>query len=120
MNLDYNDAVPATNDNPSNDQPDMLINTASIGQWVNIDHYGFGSNTGGQHQQCTLISQAVIPPSRTNLMGTLYSKQFSLGNPSGRSNLFYTPDATGLEYQMTRCVSASFSTFGNSSKLCRA
>lgn len=107
MNLDYNNTVPATNDNPSDDQPEMLINAISIGQWVNIDHYGFGSNTGGQHQQCTLISQASVPASRTVGMGTLYTKTLS-----SRGQLFYTNDNSGNEYQMTRCSDANFSTFG--------
>lgn len=106
MNLSYNLNIPFQSNKPSVDQPDMLTNTNSIGSWVGIDHYGFGSNTGGQHQACTLIAQAALPGARTSGMGTLYTKQIS-----SRSQLFYSPDTTTNEFQLTRCISTSFSLF---------
>jgi hypothetical protein len=51
--LDYNTGVPATNDNPSNDQPSMLTNTQSSAAIWDIDHYGFQDPNGGIHQQTT-------------------------------------------------------------------
>jgi hypothetical protein len=51
--FDYNDGVPATNDNPSVDQPSMLTNTLSIEGIWEVDHYGFKDNNGGIHQQTT-------------------------------------------------------------------
>ena len=49
-NFSYNDAVPATNNDPSVDQPDMLINTVSIEGIWNEDHIGFNLENGGTHQ----------------------------------------------------------------------
>ena len=60
MNLDYNTGIPAANDNPSDDQPDMLTNTNSINSWVAIDHHGFNDNLGGYH---TNIHQDTGTPS---------------------------------------------------------
>lgn len=54
MNLTYNIDIPATPNNPSNDQPKMKINTNSISNWVKVDHFGFGDNNGGYH---TIIHQ---------------------------------------------------------------
>jgi hypothetical protein len=52
-NFSYNDAVPAANNNPSVDQPDMQINTLSTDQILAIDHISFNTNNGGQHKQIT-------------------------------------------------------------------
>lgn len=111
MNLNYNDAVPATNNNPSADQPDMLVNTQSIPSWLNVDHWGFQQTTGGQHKQATFINQAVIPPARTVGMATEYSKLAISTGVSNESNLFFTPDNSTNEYQLTRPITASFPLF---------
>jgi hypothetical protein len=57
----YNSGVPFATNNPSNDQPQMLINTVSnFGIW-NVDHVGFNTTnttgnpnaSGGQHLRVT-------------------------------------------------------------------
>ncbi len=55
-NLTFDASVPAANDDPSIDQPDMLANNVSTNAWVTQDHYGFNTtgstnNFGGLHQQ---------------------------------------------------------------------
>lgn len=45
----YNTSVPATNNNPSVDQPQMLINTQSINTLIGGDHHTFNDNLGGYH-----------------------------------------------------------------------
>ena len=51
MTFSYNSGIPAAANNPSNDQPLMLINTASIAGIIAVDHVGFEAAGGGQHQQ---------------------------------------------------------------------
>lgn len=57
MSFTYNTAVPAANDNPSNDQPDMLTNTQSINSIWAIDHVTFQGNPAGTHLQTTFSSK---------------------------------------------------------------
>lgn len=53
-NFAFNTNLPAAPNNPSDDQPKMLINTNSeFGIWP-IDHHGFDDNLGGYH---TIIHQ---------------------------------------------------------------
>jgi len=56
-NFTYNNGVPDGPDNPSDDQPDMKINTQSIDSIIAIDHIGFNTNGSGIHKQVTLLNQ---------------------------------------------------------------
>ena len=74
--FDYNINVPATNNNPSTDQPEMLINAQSdFGIW-NVDHIGFNANNGGTHQFMNLVAQGgyVAPPATTANASVYFSK----------------------------------------------
>lgn len=51
MSFTYNTAVPASGNNPSNDQPDMLTNTQSIDGILDVDHVTFNAANGGTHRQ---------------------------------------------------------------------
>ncbi len=48
-NFTFDDTIPATNDDPSDDQPGMLINNQSTLGLIGIDHVTFNLNNGGQH-----------------------------------------------------------------------
>lgn len=113
-NFLYNTGIPAANNNPSNDQPDLQSNTNSTNAILNVDHFTFNNNNGGMHQQVQIVSQNTIPPAINNTpvglkngAGTLYTKP--LGGPS---DLFYTPDQSANEYQLTRIDNAQFALFG--------
>lgn len=54
MTFSFYNTIPATPDNPSNDQPLMLINNQSIDSILAVDHIGFNSAGGGEHLQVTL------------------------------------------------------------------
>lgn len=60
-NFPYYDTVPATNDNPSDDQPLMLDNTVSIEGIWEVDHIGFGANNGGTHTQSSYANFQTSP-----------------------------------------------------------
>jgi len=113
MNLNYNPDIPAANNNPSDDQPDMLENTNSIRDWVNVDHFGFGQTRGGVHKQTRMIKRTVIPGGLVSSMGTSYVKDGISTGILNEPNLFYTPGSSGDEYQVTRTITASYALFGN-------
>jgi hypothetical protein len=50
-NFPFNTGVPATDNNPSIDQPDMLENTGSENSIWAVDHISYNSNNGGSHLQ---------------------------------------------------------------------
>lgn len=66
----FNENVPASNDNPSVDQGPMLINNQSTLGILSQDHVTFNLNNGGQHTAITFNQDAsyvpgsfpVIPP----------------------------------------------------------
>lgn len=72
MSFTYNTAVPAANDNPSNDQPDMLTNTQSINSIWAIDHVTFQGNPAGTHLQTTFSSKNT-PGAQTDPQSILYT-----------------------------------------------
>lgn len=102
----YTTGVPATNDNPSDDQPDMQVNTDSTASILAVDHFGFQNNDGGWHQQVTIPKRTAIPTVVAN-QGALYTK-----TANSATQLFYTPDASTNQYQITRTNAANFATFG--------
>lgn len=53
MTFSYNNGVPATANDPSVDQPDMLLNTQAINGISDVDHIGFNAANGGMHRQVT-------------------------------------------------------------------
>jgi hypothetical protein len=101
-NFAYNDGVPATNNNPSVDQPDMLINTQSIKNLINVDHLSFGVDDGGTHKQTTLNRLAVKP----SLVGTQVALYSKLATNPASSQLFFE-DSAGNEFQLTGNTAAA-------------
>lgn len=58
----FDNSVPATNDNPSDDQPDMLVNNQSTNDIIGTDHITFNMNNGGQHKAITFNQDASYAP----------------------------------------------------------
>jgi hypothetical protein len=50
MGIQYNPSIPAANDRPTNDQPIMQSNFASIKNLLDVDHIDFGNGNYGMHQ----------------------------------------------------------------------
>lgn len=84
MNLTYTRDIPATPNNPSNDQPPMRINNNSIDSILLLDHFGFNDNLGGYHDIIHQPNQATDPVNITVPVpiNQIYPKS-------------YTPDTTG-------------------------
>lgn len=104
--LTYTLNIPAAQNNPSADQPDMKINTNSIDSLLNVDHFTFAFGNAGWHRQVTLP----IEPTPTSLAG----QAVMYANTSGQSQLFATTDAGGKAYQLTNFNDSLFSKFGSS------
>jgi hypothetical protein len=87
----------------------MKTNTNSIDSLIDEDHFSFGETNGGLHRQVRLPlrggGSGTIPPGLVAGEGTLYTKT------SGETSLFYTPDASTDEYQLTRTITASKAQF---------
>lgn len=64
MTISYTTGIPAANNDPSVDQPNMQTNNDNIAAIIEVDHYGFNaaSNTpGGQHQFVTFPATQAYP-----------------------------------------------------------
>ncbi len=88
----YNAGVPAANDDPSVDQPDMLTNAQSINSLIGTDHVSFNSTgsggvgaIGGQHLQVTFNGKNV-PGAQTDPISTLYTNS---GTASTKAEMFF-------------------------------
>lgn len=103
--LNYNPNIPDAPNDPSDDQPLMKTNTNSINSWVAIDHYGFSNNSGGLHKQVRMPKLNSIP-TIGSATGCVYVK--TVGSTS---QLFYSQDGSGNEYQITLVDTPNWATF---------
>ncbi len=94
MGFSYNTGVPAANNNPSQDQPDMLTNTQSIASIIAIDHVGFGLADGGKHIHST-YTQLSSKPTISGTDTSVYAKL------TGSLSQLYFEDQNGVEHQLT-------------------
>jgi hypothetical protein len=110
--LNYTTGIPDTPNDPSEDQPDMKINNDSNEAIWKIDHYGFNNNNGGLHKYVRMPYSAPgsIPPGLVPNEGTIYPKSVT-SDGSARTQLFFTPDASTNQYQLTRTIATKFATF---------
>lgn len=85
MSFAYNSSIPATNNNPSSDQPIMQTNAAAIENFVNVDHVDFNNSNCGKHLQVTINSKN-LPIAQTDPQSVIYTGN---GIASTVSQLFY-------------------------------
>ena len=85
-NFPFNPNIPASADNPSNDQPLMLTNNTSTNGLIAVDHVGFNStnNLGGCHNFVHLVAQGSAPPA-LGFTGILYTQIINDGFSSSES-----------------------------------
>ncbi len=62
MTFSYSTTIPATNNDPADDQPQIQTNFASISGLISTDHVGFNVSGGGQHEQVTFNANNVPSP----------------------------------------------------------
>lgn len=85
MSFTFNNAVPAAANDPSVDQPDMLINNQSTNSILAIDHISFNTAGGGQHKQVTFNNKNT-PGAQTDPQSVLYTAS---GTASTVSQMLY-------------------------------
>lgn len=102
----YNPNIPQPTDLQNVSQVDILGNFSSANTTMGINHYPFDNGTVniGKHKFVDMPILAAVPTIASG-DGGLYTKTATA------SQLFYTPDNSTNEYQMTRCISASFANF---------
>lgn len=108
MGIPYNTGIPAASHNPSVDQPNMLVNTNSIAQYVAVDHVPFNTSGSGEHEQVTFAANNVptvtTPPvlftnsqdgHGNNLPGMLAQLFFYSGAAAGGQNQYEISGTSG-------------------------
>ena len=105
--------IPASNHNPSVDQPNMRTNTNSTSDLINEDHYTFGVANGGFHKQARIPVLAAIGnlSARIPNSGTIWTKKDISTGVTTESNLHFVPDTGTDDYQMTRTITGSYARF---------
>lgn len=85
VNYTFNDSIPASNNNPSDDQPLMLTNNQNLPALLSVDHVSFNENNGGTHKQITFIGKNT-PAAQTDPSSVQYTGS---GTASTVADLFF-------------------------------
>lgn len=100
MTISYVPNVPFATNNPSTDQPNMLINTNAISTIIGIDHNTFNlgaGDPGGYHTVIHFQDQGNTNPGKVAGFGQLFTK--TVGSPTDQV-LFYE-SGNGVVSQLT-------------------
>lgn len=104
----YDPTIPAAGDDPSVSQGQIQTNFATLATDFAVNHVGYATGAGeGRHKFVEMPARTVIPPGLIAGEGTLYTKAVG-----GVTQLFYSPDNSGNEYQLTNTKSGSFAKLG--------
>lgn len=70
----FNTAIPAADNDPSDDQPDMKNNNISLNSLFGVDHYSFNDTNGGYHLYGTFIAQGSASEPFATTSGVMFGK----------------------------------------------
>jgi len=117
--MTYSPNIPLPGDYISDSQQDIKNNFAVEDAVMTINHYQFSINDGkqGKHRWCELVNQSSYPLTQAAGEGSIFTKNIS-PTPlvNNDSQIFYTPDATGREYQLTTFIESQFATFATNTQ----
>jgi hypothetical protein len=118
MTFPFNNAIPNANNNPSVDQPQMLLNNQSTFSIMAVDHIGFDAAFGGNHLQVHLpqfTAPTVINGSATQ-GSVVYSKAGT--TDTAHAQLFFK-NANGIDFLLSaiRAFGSFLMTNGNNTKI---
>jgi hypothetical protein len=105
--------IPQATDKLSTSQIQIRNNFTALNNIYERNHFAYTVTTtdSGKHKYVEMVNSNPIAsppaPGLAALSGTIYTKQVS-----SASQLFYTPDATGNEYQLTQTNAANFASAG--------
>src|ERR1051325_850337 len=113
----YTTGIPLPGDLQSNSQLQFLNNFNQLNTWSNVNHYPITDAipSGGKHKFVEMPVLGAIPGGLAANEGTFYTKTQATLGASTESTLFYTPDLSANEYQMTRTIASQAASFGNQS-----
>jgi len=78
MTISYTTGIPAANNNPSTDQPNMKTNNDNIKAIIAVDHATFDASNSGTHNHVTFTSTQT-DPSLSASQTQIYPKTFGTG-----------------------------------------
>lgn len=109
----FNNAIPAADNNPSADQPEMLNNNRAAVNAIAVDHIGYGTSGTGYHQWVRMrkVNPVNTVPPVIATYGGVYTNTATSVGAGTETNLYYTPDASGRAYQLSRTIDANFAQF---------
>lgn len=116
MTFTFNTNIPAANNNPSVDQPDMLTNNQSTDALLAVDHVSFNALNGGQHKQVTFNNRNV-PGAQTDPQAVLYTNTVmatstNTASASTVSEMFYINQNSTYPISMIKAF-GTFDSGGN-------
>ncbi len=115
MSFTYTRDIPDGPHNPSADQGPMKVNTNSIDDLIDVDHFSFLQGNDGKHKQTHLVSSGSFnpPPATVAGEGTIYTADTTggVGSPNPAVNAFYTNENSGNFWQLTNVYDSGFATF---------
>lgn len=100
-NYSFYPAIPAANNNPSNDQPLMQTSNQSVNDLISEDHVTFNVSNGGLHKQIRFNANNVpadaptFPTLFTNTSGGSSQLFFYTGTASQGKNQYVPTNSTG-------------------------
>ena len=109
----YTTGIPTTNQSLGQTQQVIQDNFTLLNTTVSVNHVAMNSSGAGKHRFIQMPRQAAIPAGLVANDGTIYTKV-----ANSASQIFYSPDNSGNEYQLTRTISASFATFSTDPGWC--
>lgn len=110
--MTYLPNIPLPTDLLSDSQRDIKNNFTKANTSFGLNHYAFDNGTvnNGKHQFVEIVD-AALPVGLVAGEGTNYCKFIQTTTAHNESCLFYTPDATTQEYQITRTIAPEFTKF---------
>lgn len=105
----YQPNIPTGLVNLDVDYRNIQQNFSQLDTSFGINHFTYSNATAnnGKHTFVQMVKSTVIPAGLSANEGTLYTK-----TPSSVTNLYYSPDNSSKEYQMTATDTANFNVFG--------
>ena len=108
--MTYQPNIPTGLVNLDVDYQNIQGNFQQLNTTYGVNHVKFSDIPGnGKHTFVEMRDNTALPVGLAANEGTLYTK-----TNAGVTDLYYVPDNTINEYQMTRTIAASFGTFGAS------
>jgi hypothetical protein len=115
--MTFNPTIPRPGDLLNKSQGDLLTNNSNLNAIFSRNHIPLNIATNfGKHSFIEMVNSNPVgsppTPALSTGVGVAYTKSVSTYSATTESEIFYTPDTTGKQYQITRTINGQFSLFG--------